>query len=533
VLLLARAAVEGAGVVGVTDKVGLGPRDDSSERRFVDAHGRERVFHGTNVVVKGPPWLPRLDEFDPLTSLVEKDFEHLQEVGINLLRLGVMWAGAEPARGQYNESYFHEIRRIVDMAASHGMHVLLDMHQDLLSEAFCGEGIPSWAVVPPKHHWDKFPVPLEIKPTSPAEDGFPTRQACKRIFATNPFAHGWASGQGAFATGYAYEALYTNMHNLTEAWGAFWAKTASEVLDLDNVLGFELINEPFAGNPFKNPLIMARGWADSWRLQPAYDTLVRHIRQVDTKTLVFFAGVTWDNNHPAGFKHAPGGPQEANRSVLAYHYYVPPNGEDFDAYFKVKRQDAKRLGTGLMMTESCCNHLYERAIPSLSAAGHSWIHWEWKDWCREDAASLRSSSQQAAWGSCKTGFGAGPWGKNASDRDAPEKSVMLKLATPYAPVVAGTLEGTWWNASAGIFAMRFRPDPLVHGPSEVFLGERLNFPLGFDVTVDPEETLVVEHPRASHRLLLTPRQNMSAVVSVLVKVTRRNKVADQLDTVLV
>ena len=40
--------------------------------------------------------------------------------------------------------------------------------------------------------------------------------------------------------------------------------------------------------------------------------------------LVFFAGVTWDDPVKAGFKTAPGGAQNAYRSVFAYHYYEPP-----------------------------------------------------------------------------------------------------------------------------------------------------------------------------------------------------------------
>ena len=31
-------------------------------------------------------------------------------------------------------------------AAEYGIYTLLDMHQDVLSEKFCGEGIPDWAV---------------------------------------------------------------------------------------------------------------------------------------------------------------------------------------------------------------------------------------------------------------------------------------------------------------------------------------------------------------------------------------------------
>ena len=31
-------------------------------------------------------------------------------------------------------------------AADYNLHVLLDMHQDVLSPKFCGEGAPDWAI---------------------------------------------------------------------------------------------------------------------------------------------------------------------------------------------------------------------------------------------------------------------------------------------------------------------------------------------------------------------------------------------------
>eukprot|EP01034_Spumella_vulgaris_P045397 gene45397-56547_t len=50
------------------------------------------------------------------------------------------------------------------------------MHQDLLSEKFCGEGIPSWAVNTASLNGTKaFPIPLEKTAfTDVASDGFPT-----------------------------------------------------------------------------------------------------------------------------------------------------------------------------------------------------------------------------------------------------------------------------------------------------------------------------------------------------------------------
>lgn len=56
----------------------------------------------------------------------------------------------------------------------------------------------------------------------------------------------------------------------------------------------ELINEPFVGNPYANPLLLIPDVADRQRLQPAYDALNSAIREENPDVLVFFAGCTWD-----------------------------------------------------------------------------------------------------------------------------------------------------------------------------------------------------------------------------------------------
>ena len=61
--------------------------------------------------------------------------------------------------------------------------------------------------------------------------------------------------------------------------------------------------------------------------QPLYDQVAYAIRAVDPYRLIAFESVTWEVfglGSEFGFKHAPGGPQWANRSVLSYHNSVFP-----------------------------------------------------------------------------------------------------------------------------------------------------------------------------------------------------------------
>jgi hypothetical protein len=102
-------------------------------RTFLDEHGRERIFHGANAVVKGPPWMPATDKFNENTSLVAEDFALLKSLGVNVIRLGVMWPGVEPERGVYNRTYLAAVKDLAAQAAQYGMYTLVDMHQDVVS----------------------------------------------------------------------------------------------------------------------------------------------------------------------------------------------------------------------------------------------------------------------------------------------------------------------------------------------------------------------------------------------------------------
>lgn len=64
--------------------------------RIKDYDGRERIFHGTNVVEKRFPFVPVTDSFNPVDSFSKEDAEFIADIGYNTIRLGVLWEGFEP-----------------------------------------------------------------------------------------------------------------------------------------------------------------------------------------------------------------------------------------------------------------------------------------------------------------------------------------------------------------------------------------------------------------------------------------------------
>eukprot|EP00392_Amoebophrya_sp_AT5.2_P001498 g1500.t1 len=498
---------------------------------FADAYGRQRIFRGTNVVVKGPPYLPFQTHFDRDISLVGRDYELMRKAGLNLIRLGVMWVGAEPTRGKYNESYFAAVSQMIDSAAGHNIFTLADMHQDCYAETVCGEGLPNWAaivehkellernnsvlsplnvgdrethvcpcrqvvagcdmilIVMPdecsqmcvmilvhfqqvksvmlsalfEDYLDKFPRP--VYPAFTAFDpasGFPTRKDCAKL--ETKIGNCQAS-YAAEATGQAFENLYTNADGLTDLCSETrsWGKAS--------LIGYELINEPFAGNIYTNPMLAIPRFADAWRLQPAYDKVAKSIREADPEGLIYFAGVTWADMHDhveySGFSHAPGGEEFKNRSVMAYHYYTPPQGENTSAgyYHNWVVPNAERLGTGQMLTE------FDRATPEQDFAnfenfGLSWAWWEWKSFCKETKNTKNSLSQYAAWGSCKTGYG----GVFPADSDRPAISLFGKLVRMYPQALQGAFVRSFYNVSSFQLDLEFAVDPGIQAASLLHIG---------------------------------------------------------------
>merc|ERR1712012_1318648 len=100
-----------------------------------------------------------------------------------------------------------------------------------------------------------------------------------------------------------------------------WAEVAKRFANRPEILGLEILNEPFAGDFYEDPLIMVPypnpDNADTKNLQPFYDLVNSAIRKVDDDVLLFFAGTVWDDLG-AGFTAPPGGAAYSNRSVLAY-----------------------------------------------------------------------------------------------------------------------------------------------------------------------------------------------------------------------
>ena len=141
--------------------------------------------------------------------------------------------------------------------------------------------------------------------------------------------------------GAGFQCLYDNQHNLWDAMAGFWVTVASRFSSFANVLGYELINEPWAGDVYAQPKSLAPQFTEKNYLQPLYQHLHKAIRAVDDQKIIFFEGLTIDY-WPNGFSESPGGQEYNDRQALAYHIYCPesePSGISKSAFFRISLED--------------------------------------------------------------------------------------------------------------------------------------------------------------------------------------------------
>lgn len=133
-------------------------------RRFVlAATGEPIVLVGPNVVVKGPPYLPTTDNSTSVcsdvvddactatgtcvscTTFTRGDAANLRARAWNSIRLGVVWAGAQPRdEDALDGAFLARLHAVLALCDAEGIHVVLDNHGDMVGGAGCGNGAPMW-----------------------------------------------------------------------------------------------------------------------------------------------------------------------------------------------------------------------------------------------------------------------------------------------------------------------------------------------------------------------------------------------------
>ncbi|PAA52659.1 hypothetical protein BOX15_Mlig021510g1 [Macrostomum lignano] len=467
----------------------------NSRGQFVDGFGRVRIFHGINSVLKQPPWYP--DQMLNASRL-----RAYQDWGFNAVRLGTMWAGVQPRKDAVNATYLAVLSKIVTTLAEHGMYSIMDMHQDVLTSKYGSyDGVPRWLV-------DSFPPPPQPYPWPLPGPPTPSQ---------------WAEGYITWAVGSAFQYLYKNESGSLTHWANFWRSVASAVRTSDHVLGYELINEPWAGDVYNRPALLLPGVAGRDNLLPVYDYLTQVLAKEDPSRIVFYEPVTWSlvvggtGSGGTGFDRLPGGPANANRSALSYHYYcwIVSPGDGIYPLWKRLACDALLLtrnlenakeataatGGGRFLTE------FGLCAPTGQANATGTIE------CNE--VLQRTDEEQQSWTY---------WDSNFTRADGSWNwDVVRSFARAYPMATAGQPVSYSFNLTSGRFDFAYQPDPKVRAPTVVFLPMSVHYPSGVSVNVTGGYTSRLE----GNQLLVQPpsgtRRGARAAADTVVTVTVTRK----------
>ena len=110
-------------------------------RFFVSKEGNTTVLRGVNLVSKTRPYTYQAMGID------EKDVGLIRQMGLNVVRLGINWAGLEPKAGFYDAKYLEKYFETVKLFVGHGIYVLVDLHQDAYAAKHGGFGLPNWSAL--------------------------------------------------------------------------------------------------------------------------------------------------------------------------------------------------------------------------------------------------------------------------------------------------------------------------------------------------------------------------------------------------
>ena len=452
---------------------------------FYDKQGRVRIFHGVNAVKKSFPWYE--------ASFLQDDrLDDLKEWGLNVVRLGVMWAGTEPEERSYNSTYIGIIKGIVQRLGQRGIYTLLDMHQDCATSRFESyDGFPRWLI-------DKFPE---------SPNPFPWPQE-KITF--------WEEKYFTQAVSRVFQHVYNNTADALDKWSAFWRYVAQQFKDEPYVLGYNVINEPWVGDYFQEESLFWPGNAGRVNLAPSYEQINQCIRQVDNETIFFYEPVMYgmilhDPVLGSGFTQVPGGDDYRNVSAYSYHAYCWPlefidsgapdqerkeakelcDNEFLPGIMEAQRDNIKQTGGASMLTEYGLCHTHEPGINIrcedimnlCDRFLQSWTDWDYADY---------------------------KWYNN-------NEQVMAKIKPyirPYAQSVAGTPTNMTFDPKTESFTFEFDLDPSINAASEIFL-PRLRYS---DYTITVTENLRFDV--LNQTLYLFPNAGVSRVVKASLNVTK-------------
>ncbi|WP_343598775.1 cellulase family glycosylhydrolase [Mycobacterium sp.] len=416
---------------------------------LTDSAGQVVILHGLNEVVKVAPYEPSV------TGFGNADAAFLAANGFNAVRLGVDWAAVEPEPGVFNDAYLASIESTVQILGNHGIVTILDMHQDLYSNTFGGEGAPAWAT--------------QTGGQPNLEAGFPF------TYFVDP------------AENHAWNAFWANADapngvGLENDYAQMWEYVANYFKANPDVAGFEMMNEPWSGSQAL-PTVLGSAYFGQQELTPFYDQVASAIRAVDPTTPIFYEPQTlFGSGVPTHL-----GTVDATNTVFSFHDYCAVNALTGGSVgcglldgFVVDNAEgyAQSQGIPAFMTEFGATNNLAALTDTITPADQARLGWtEWTFTGLGDITTSGSPSSE----SLVYNPALPPTGSNVDTAE------LATLAQPYPQVISGTPES--WSFTNDVFAFSYsteRADGVGSFPADsqtTISVPSVEYPNGYQVSV--------------------------------------------------
>ena len=410
------------------------------------------VFHGLNVdnAAKSDP-----QRMPALTQAAAAHYAN--DWGFDFVRLLVFWDALEPQPGAIDSGYLDRVAERVAWLGAQGISVLLDMHQDVYASKFCCDGAPAWAIVD-----DGQPFQLQSLWSANYLQPAPTRA----------FDHFWdADGSHPELQQHYLEAL-----------GALAQRFAQD----PNVVGYDVINEPFPGSDFDVTEALFRRTPDDGGTSKAFDeallgtfyqNAIQSVRAVDTDHYVFFEPryAAPANGSPSflpkltdprnGEPHLVFAPHLYSTTVEASNAY----GSDdptISMWEAARTAERTALGVPIVMGEwglawsnTNAAAFVDQLVAMADHAGVGWCYWS------------ADPSDASGWA--------------LEDANGNENPIADHVVLPYARRIAGDALAWSFDPAASVFDVSYADRAGTTGPTEVFIPAR-KYPNGWHVEVTPD-----------------------------------------------
>jgi len=401
-------------------------------QRFVlSATNEPIVMGGPNVVVKGPPYMPSVSgdkicndvvtdscqETGTCTSCFtfnQADVDHIKSLGWNFIRLGVVWAGAQPRDEDALDAKFVErLHAVLNLTDANGIHVMLDNHGDMVGSAGCGNGVPMW--------FQKKAAPELIG--KPLHTGLPY-SLINNIAVTKVGGYDHCGTNATKWAAYAGDPNYNLLNecclamNSGNPGGLGFTTISQKTMDYaikpgsgrdDFVRFWKLMAEAVKGHPsafaaelMNEPMTIRRKWMfDTWRECAAAINLVIPDMSVSV------CDVGEGSVLPALVTKLTGGHEDiskdtiewikaSNSAFYAWHYGTEP--QDVNNMQAI----SKEWNIPTFATETNC-----RQFDAAKAANISHSYWHYSCYCNTGPAFGNRKVPTDTFGACILGWGSG------------------------------------------------------------------------------------------------------------------------------